>query len=206
MNNATKDNATPATVSTSKGKANDEEMGVGGSGGLGRQNTITQRSAGTVLPTSRSTPPANANMCAKTGAFASPPSRVLSHTAPAVACPPQAAGNDQTWAQHQCTCVCSSTAHNLHLARTLVPPRRALRLSSDQCLLLLRQDPVRSWHSLSLMLTVMRPSRRRIRMSRTTQRIFLCSRQLSRDHRDPGRACRQGRPRQQERTERRRRG
>ncbi len=88
LNNTAKDNATPVTASTSKGKAKDEEIGIGGSDGLGRQNTITQRSVGTVLPTATSTPPANTNMRGKAGTFAPPPSpssRVSSPTAPAVA-------------------------------------------------------------------------------------------------------------------------
>jgi len=50
---AGKDNITSTTALISKGKAKGEEMGVG-NGGLGRQNTITQRSVGTVLLASTS--------------------------------------------------------------------------------------------------------------------------------------------------------
>ena len=80
---------------------------------------IMQRSVGTVLPTSRSTPPANANMRAKASTFASLPSpSVSSPTAPAVARP---------WERPKLVPAPVHVrlflhAHNLHLARTHVPP------------------------------------------------------------------------------------
>src|SRR6266852_4152892 len=129
LNNAAKDNVTPATVSTSKGKAKDEEMGVGGSGGLGRHNTITQRSVGTVLPTSTSIPPANANMRAKAGTFASPHSpsaRVSSPTAPTVARPRQVPGTTKIGPSTSPRAIVPPRSQ-FALARTLVPPRPVLR-------------------------------------------------------------------------------
>ena len=104
------------------------KMGVG-NGGLGRQNTIMQRSVGIVLPTSSSNPPANANMRAKASTFASLPSpSVSSPTAPAVARPCER----PKLAPAPVHVRLFLHAHNLHLAHTHVPPRRALRPSSDQ--------------------------------------------------------------------------
>ena len=96
--------------------------------GVGRQDTIMQRSVHTVLPTSRSTPPANANIHAKAGTFPSPPSpsaRVSSPTTAAVARPRQA----PNLAPAPVHVHLFLHAHNLHLARTLVPTRPAPRSS-----------------------------------------------------------------------------
>ena len=169
-------------------------MGIGGSDGLGRQNTIMQRFVGTVLPTSRSTPPANANMCAKAGAFASPPSpsaRVSSPTAPCRSASMPGPGNDQTWPQHHCTCICSSCSQS-------APGSYAFH--STPVIGLVSSLAGETITIVSPMLTVIRAPR----SSRTTQRMtFLCNRQLSRDHQGPERACRRGRLRQQELTRRR---
>jgi hypothetical protein len=200
LNNAAKHNATPVTASTSKGKAKDEEIGVGGSDGLGRQNTITQRSVG--LPTATSTSPANTNMRGKAGTFAPPPSpssRVSSPTAPVVARQRQVPGmakiDPSTSAR---PCICSSMLTIcIWLVRSF--PRVSLYARHlDRWHLLSRRDPVRSWPSLSLMLTVIRLEADSGESDDSEDDIPLQPAAQPRPPR-PG-TSRQGRPRQQERT------
>ena len=134
-------------------------------------------------------------MCAKTGAFASPPSpsaQVSSPTVPAVARPRQTPGTtpapvhvhlflrSQSWLVHSFPRVSLYARHRIGVFSCCRDQYdRGTNVGSD------------TWAS----------------ERRTTQRMtFLCSLQLDRDHPDLERSCRQGRPRQQERTRRRRSG
>ena len=135
-----RDNATPATPSTSKGTSKDEERGIGG---LGRQNTIMQRSVGTVLPTPRSTPPAKLT-CALRPVLLRPPLHLQLMFRHLLSCPCCSASTPDP-RNDSSTSARAFVPPLTILARTLVPPRLTLRPSSDRCLLLLSR-PVRSWH------------------------------------------------------------